>query len=98
MIKNKTLYKKIYFVSNPEDLPEEKFDTLLMCESKNWDYYFYDLDEESKKILDFEIIENVELTEFDDKEEMFKFWDEVEDKDKIGYSIEHDLPCVLKYE
>lgn len=98
MIRNKTFHKKIYFVFNPEDMPEEKFDTLLMCESKNWDHYFYDLDEESKESLDFETIENVELIEFDEEDEMFRSWDEVENKDKIGYSIEHDLPCILKYE
>lgn len=98
MIKNKRLYKKIYFVSNPEDLSEEKFNTLLMCGSKNWDFYFYDLDEEDKSRLDFEVIENVELIEFEKEGEMMDFWRALKDSQRIGYSVEHNLPCVLKYE
>jgi len=98
MIKNQKFYKKIYFVSNSEELPEEKFDTLLMCDSKNWDFYFYALDKEDKSKLDFEVIENTRLIEFDGESEMIEFWKALKDSQKIGYSIEHKLPCILKYE
>lgn len=97
MIKNKKIYKKIYFVSNSEDLPEKKFDTLLMCDSKNWDHYFYRLNKEDIDNLDIKEIKNVELIEFEKEKEMMVFWKEVQDRKKIGYSIEHDLPCILKY-
>lgn len=97
MIKNKEVYKNIYFVFNPEKLSEKGFNALLMCGSKNWNHYFYNLDKKSKKHLNFEEIKNVELIEFEEEKEMIKFWKTLEDEKKIDYSVEHNFPCVLKY-
>ena len=91
---NNQIYKKVYLVSD-NNLDKIDESDLLMCDSKNWNWYFSEIKNENN--IDYEKIENVELIEFENKKEMFSFWDLLSDNEKINWSVEHKNPCVLKY-
>lgn len=90
----KEKYKNVYLVfdNNLDDVDENN---LLMCGSKKWDMYFSEIKNKNK--VDYEKSENVELVEFDNKNEMFDFWDSLKNSKKIDWSVEHKKPCLLKY-
>lgn len=89
-------YRKIYVVNNPELIADEKMDGLLMCGSKNWEYYFTYLDAKIRNILDFEEIRNVELVEFDSEKGLFSFMENIDKHLLLNFSLEHERPCILK--
>jgi len=72
-------------------------DSLLMCSTKNWNYYLCDLGEKPKKKISFKKISNVELVEFSSKKEMLTFLKRLDGKSYIDFSLEHDKPCILKF-
>lgn len=72
-------------------------DSLLMCSTKNWNYYLCDLGKKPKKKIIFREISNVELVEFSSKKEMFTFLKRITNKSLIDFSLEHDKPCILKF-
>ncbi len=95
MITKREVYKKVYWVYNPDEMGDAFIsDELLMCGTPNWNYYFAKL--KNKKKLDFDEMKNVELIEFDNRDEMFKFWESTKDSKKIDWSEEHKNPCLLK--
>ena len=94
MITKREVYKKVYWVYNPETLKDRGMETFLMCGTPNWNYYFSKL--KNKKKSDFDEMKNVELIEFDNRDEMFNFWESVENSKKIDWSEEHKNPCLLK--
>lgn len=97
MIIKKEFYQKIYRINNSQDLKEKEMQDLLMCSSRNWDFYFFDIQKINTKRIDIEEDTNVEFIEFDTKDAMLLFWDSIKDKQKIDWSNEHEYPCILKY-
>lgn len=97
MARKSEFFKKIYFVDNPEVLSDKQMDNLLMCSTKNWNYYFCDFGKKFKKTVIFEEFSNVELVEFRSKKAMFSFIGKLKDKSLIDFSLEHEKPCVLKF-
>ncbi len=92
MVKKQT-YKKLFWVENDVVLKMTD-ENLVMCGTKNWDYYFSKIGNIKKS--DYEEMKNVELIEFNSKEEMFNFWEKLSDFQKIDWSLEHRKPMVLK--
>ena len=97
MARKSEFFKKVYFVENPETLNSKQMDSLLMCSTKNWNYYFCDLGKKLKKKVIFRELSNVELVEFSSKKEMLTFLQKTADKSLIDFSLEHDKPCILKF-
>ena len=93
----KELFSKIFFVENPEVLTQTQLDKLLMCSTKNWNYYFTSINEQAKKNATYEELRNVELLEFSSKKSMFSFLEKLDPKLYIDFSIEHEKPCILKF-
>ncbi len=81
-------YKEIFF-ADADKVSDDEFDSLIMCGTPNWDFYF------SKPVKNYEErIKNVLLIEFEKEDEMFDFIDKNK-FDIIDYSLEHEKPCVL---
>ena len=97
MARKSEFFKKIFFVDNPETLNSKQMDSLLMCSTKNWNYYFCDLGNKIKNKVIFKEISNVELVEFDSKRAMFNFINGIDDKSLVDFSLEHEKPCILKF-
>jgi len=89
--------KKIYFVENSEDLADDEMNNLLMCSTKNWNYYFSELSQKAKKIADFSEINDVNLLEFSSSEEMLSYVDRKNPRIIIDWSLEHGKPMVLEF-
>ena len=86
----KVIYDKV-FVLDVEEIDNPKMDSMLMCGSNNWDFYFADnIDDDS--CLD--VLENVVCFEFDTKKEFDNY---MQNEDIIDYSLEHAKPMVLAY-
>lgn len=97
-MKIKTSYfKKVYLVNNPEKIPDEKMDGLLMCGTKNYECYFDFLDIKVKSKLDVEELRNIELVEFSSEKSMFDFVKNLDKSLFLNYSLEHEKLCVLKF-
>ena len=90
-------FNKVYFVENPEMLNSKQMDNLLMCSTKNWNYYFFDLGGKVKKNISFKELLNVELVEFNSKKAMFSFLKKLDNKFLLDFSLEHEKPCILKF-
>lgn len=91
--------KKIYFVENPEKILGKKGENFLMCSTKNWNYYFEDLSEKTKKKKDFfEELKNLNLIEFDSENEMFDYLDKKDPHLIVDWSLEHNKPLVLEFD
>ncbi len=82
-------FKNVY-VANPDGITDKMMDSLIMCSSSNWDYYFSKTDGKYD-----EKIENISLVSFDDEEQLSAF---LKNNSVIDYSVEHEKPCVLKYD
>ena len=80
-------FEKLYR-ANIEDVSKRVVNSLVMCGSSNWDFYF----EKKPKNANFEEISNVILLELDDKAELDIF---LSVNAYIDYSLEHEKPCVL---
>jgi len=86
----KVIYDKV-FVLDIEEIDNPKMDSMLMCGSNNWDFYFADnIDDDS--CLD--VLENVVCCKFDTKKEFDNY---MQNEDIIDYSLEHTKPMVLAY-
>ena len=92
MTKNK-IYKKLFWVTN-DKVVEKLDDNFVMCGTKNWNFYFSKV--KNVKKSDYEEMQNVELVEFENKKEMFNFWNLLDDNKKIDWSLEHQSPYILK--
>jgi arginine/lysine/ornithine decarboxylase len=81
-------FKKLYIL-NPDDVSKSIMNTLVMCGSTNWDYYFEETNNNNS-----EFVENISLIEFKNKEHMLDF---IKDNKNaiVDYSIEHKKPSVL---
>ena len=88
----KEFFEKIYFVDSPEYLTRKQWDCLLMAGRKNWDKYFIPF----KTKREHEVIENVELIEFDSERDMFKYIKKLSPSSLLNFSLEHEKPCLLK--
>lgn len=85
----KTYYESLYIL-DADALEDDEQDTLVMCGSQNWDYYF-PLDSEKANI---ETLSNVSIVEFKNNNDFETF---VKSNQIIDYSLEHDNPMVLVY-
>ncbi|MCK5413105.1 MAG: hypothetical protein KAI57_01890 [Candidatus Pacebacteria bacterium] len=85
-------YSEIYFVDNSEHLTEKQWDNLLMVGNKNWDKYFIPF----KTKREYEIIKNVKLTEFELKDDMFKYIKRLNSHSVLNFSLEHEKPFLLE--
>ncbi len=83
------IFEKLY-KANIDDVCKAVADSLVMCGSSNWDFYF----EKKPRNTDFEELSNVALFEFENKTEFDKF---LSAGTFIDYSLEHNKPCVLIY-
>jgi len=92
--KNK-FYPAVYYVDDAEKISDKQWSYLLMCGNKNWNHYFYKLEESVN--VEVEKINNVELVEFDSEERMFKFFKTLDDKLFLNFSTQHEKSCVLKF-
>ncbi len=82
------LFKEI-FIADIEKVTKKEIDSLIMCGSKNWDFYFL------KSVANYdEKLENIYFIEFDTEVEMHNYIENNE-KNVIDYSIEHNTPCIL---
>ena len=97
MARKSEFFRKIYFVDNPGVLSSKQMDSLVMCSTKNWNYYFSDLGKKPGKEVILKEISNVELVEFDSKKAMFSFMDQLDNKSLLDFSLEHDKPCILRF-
>ena len=81
-------FEKLYIL-DPDNVSENVMNTLIMCGSTNWDYYFEETNNNNS-----EFVENVSLVEFKNKEHMLDF---IKKNKKIivDYSVEHEKPFVL---
>lgn len=91
MIK-KEFYKEVYFIADPEFLTNKQWDNLLMSGSKNWDKYFVPF----KTKREHEVINNVELLEFNSENEMFEYTKKLNPAALLNFSLEHEKPCILE--
>lgn len=90
--------KKVYFVENPEKILEEEGEDLLMCSTKNWNYYFEKLSENAKKKINFfEELNNLDLIEFDLECDMFNYLNKKDPRLILDWSLEHNKPLVLEF-
>ena len=89
----KKVYKKIFWVESKTALKMTD-KNLVMCGTKNWEYYYSKIDK--IKNTEYEEMKNVELVEFENEKEMVDFWEKLEDFKKIDWSLEHNVPMVLK--
>jgi hypothetical protein len=78
MIKKTEQFNEIYFIDDPETLNDKQMDNLLMCSTKNWNYYFSNSEKKLKNKISFEKIKNVELIEFSSKRDMFSFLEKLD--------------------
>lgn len=69
-------------------LDEGKQNNLLMCSSKNWEYYFAVNSEEAN----IETLSNVSIVEFKNTNDFESF---IKTNQIIDFSLEHDEPMVL---
>ena len=87
-------YPAVYLINTADDFSKNQMENLLMCGDSNWDYYFYDIINES--VGNIEKIENVELVEFESEKDMNKLLEEISLTKLLDYSTAHEKPCVLK--
>lgn len=81
------VFKKLYW-ANPEEVSETTLQSLVLCGSSNWDFYF----EKKPRNCESVTLENVALIEFDS-------FDDFETYKKhhtfLDFSLEHEKPMVL---
>ena len=65
--------------------------------TKTWAHYFIGIKKADFKKYEMELLENVEHIEFDNKKEMFKYWDELANEKKIDWNIDFDYPELLRF-
>lgn len=65
--------------------------------AKTWAHYFVDIKKADFKKYDMELLEDVEQIEFNNKEEMFEYWDELADEKKIDWCVDFDHPEILRF-
>lgn len=85
----KTYYESLYIL-DVDALEDDEQDTLVMCGSQNWDYYFHVNSEQAN----IETFSNVSILEFQNNNDFETF---VKSNQIIDYSLEHDNPMVLVY-
>ena len=80
-------FKKLYR-ANPDEVSQAILQSLVMCGTSNWDFYF----ERKPQNCKSEILENITLIEFDsfDEFETYK-----RNGNFIDFSLEHNNPMVL---
>ena len=90
---NKEFFGELYLIASPEYLTSKQYDQLLMSGRINWDKYFIPFETNRQ----YEVIENVELLEFDFAKDMFEYIKTLNKISFINFSLEHEKPCVLKF-
>lgn len=85
-----TFFKALH-VLDIEELDKEQHEKLLLCGSKNWDYYFVDDNEKAN----VETLHDVRLLEFQNSKEFNRY---MHNREVIDFSLEHKNPMVLTYE
>lgn len=93
MITKREFFEKIYFVDDPVYLTNKQWDSLLMSGRINWNKYFAPF----KTRRRYEVLNNVELLEFDFMDEMFEYIKTLSKSSLINFSLEHEKPCILKF-
>ncbi|MCK5460203.1 hypothetical protein KAI52_03745 [Candidatus Parcubacteria bacterium] len=96
MTKNKKFYKKLY-CSNNCNIRDDMMPKMITYGTKTWAHYFVEIGKKDFKKCDMELLENVEYIEFDNKKEMFKYWDKLADEKKIDWNIDFDYPEILRF-
>ncbi len=91
-IKNIEIYKRLFWVRNPEVLSDEEMEALVMVDSNNYNVFLSDIGE---SVADVEEVNNVSLVEFDKEKDMHHYLKGVNQYSLVGFSLEHDVPCVL---
>lgn len=83
----KEAFKKVYR-ANPDEVSHTILQSLIMCGTQNWDFYF----EKKPRNCDSETVENITLIEFDsfDEFETYK-----QNNSFLDFSLEHEKPMVL---
>ena len=80
-------FEKLY-KANIEEVSKAVANSMIMCGSSNWDFYF----QKKPKNSDFELLENISLVEFENRSEFDSF---LKNNRVVDFSLEHDKPCVL---
>ena len=80
-------YQKL-FIADIENVTHTIAQSLIMCGTQNWDFYF----EKKPRNCDSETVENIALIEFDsfDEFETYK-----QNNSFLDFSLEHEKPMVL---
>ena len=92
MITKRESFDEIYFINSPERLTNTQWDNLLLVGKKNWDTYFLPF----KTKREHEVIKGVELLCFDSEKSMFGYIKKLNPRLLLNFSLEHDMPSVLK--
>ena len=91
-IKNTQTYDHIYWVQNPEKLSDRDMEKLVMVDSKNYNFFLSEIDGMG---VDADEMKNISLVEFDEEKDMYQYLESMDRRFLIGFSREHDVPCLL---
>ena len=89
----KTFYEEVFFVDDAAKLNDNQFDNLIMVGKKNLDCFFTPF----KTKREHEVIKNVELLEFDTEDELFEYYNKLDDTLFLNYCFDFEKPCLLKF-
>ena len=92
MITKKEFFDEVYLFDNPERLTSLQWNNLLVMGKKNWDAYFVPFNTARKH----EVIKGVELLSFDAERSMLRYVSNLNPLLFLNFSLEHDVPMVLK--
>ena len=87
-MKNET-FRKLYRAT-PDDVSQTIFQSLIMCGTVNWDFYF----EKKPRNCESELLENITLIEFDSLDEFETY---KQNNHFLDFTLEHDKPMVLAH-
>ncbi len=96
MIRNKKLYKKLY-CAECCDIKNDIMSKMIAYGTKTWAHYFVEVEKVDFKKYDMELLKNVEHIEFNNKKEMFEYWDKLANSKKIDWCIDFDYPEILRF-
>lgn len=89
----KSFYNKLY-LSNSESFSDNQMNRFLLCGDTNWDYYFDFITDNN---LEYKVINNLDLLEFDNKKSLLRYLDITSNELIQDFTIEDNYFAVLRY-
>lgn len=84
---NRQTYQKL-FIADIENVTHKIAQSLIMCGTQNWDFYF----EKKPRNCESQTLENISLIEFDSFDELETY---KKNNTFLDFSFEHEKPMVL---